>query len=358
MSVPATTKAVVIQGPGVAKIEEVAVPALRPGYILVKTSAVALNPTDWKHIEVDLLAKPGLRSGCDYTGTVVEVGSEVTVDFKRGDRIAGVAHGGNQSNKEDGGFAGYIVVKGDVQVKVPDNIPDEEAATWGVTVCTIAQGLYQTLGLPLPSKAGSSTPGAVLIYGGSTATGIGGIQFAKASGYKVLTTASPKHHDYLRSIGADEVFDYNSPTCGSDINTATNNSLVKAWDCISLEGSAAICAQALSSTAANVTYASLLFVAMDMLQKINPNIASNQMTLAYTIFNEPFTKGAEYPAIPTNFEFAKMFWQEARVLLEAGKVKLAKPIVNQGGEGLEGVMVGLDTLKAGKVSGGKLVYTL
>ena len=61
---------------------------------------------------------------------------------------------------------------------VPDGVSDEEAATLGVGITTIGQGLYQSLELPLPdspSKDGTT----VLVYGGSTATGLMAIQFAK-----------------------------------------------------------------------------------------------------------------------------------------------------------------------------------
>jgi len=86
-------------------------PKLRPDYILVKTVAVALNPTDWKHIAGGVAAENGL-SGCDYSGIVEEVGSAVTKRFKKGDRVCGCAHGANFSNTEDGVFAEFAVVKG------------------------------------------------------------------------------------------------------------------------------------------------------------------------------------------------------------------------------------------------------
>lgn len=81
-----STKAIVIQKAGLAEIQDVSVPKLRDDYILVKTKAVALNPTDWKH--VDYLADPGARVGCDYAGVVEEVGSKVTTGLKKGGTFA------------------------------------------------------------------------------------------------------------------------------------------------------------------------------------------------------------------------------------------------------------------------------
>jgi hypothetical protein len=82
-----------------ASLSEIPIPGLRPTYILVRTIAVALNPTDWQTLdEVPEPGTPYSLLGCDAAGIVVEVGSEVTKDFKVGDRIAGLAHGGSSSH--------------------------------------------------------------------------------------------------------------------------------------------------------------------------------------------------------------------------------------------------------------------
>lgn len=94
-AIPPTTRALVIRGKGdVAVDPAVPTPKLRDGYVLVRTTAVALNPTDWKSADFLLGGDPtGSRVGCDYAGVVVEVGPNVTQPFKVGDRIAGGAHG-------------------------------------------------------------------------------------------------------------------------------------------------------------------------------------------------------------------------------------------------------------------------
>ncbi len=61
--------------------------------ILVKIEAVALNPFDYK--VVDRFGLPGNHIGCDYAGIVEKVGSEVGARFCRGDRVAGMIHGGS-----------------------------------------------------------------------------------------------------------------------------------------------------------------------------------------------------------------------------------------------------------------------
>jgi NADPH:quinone reductase-like Zn-dependent oxidoreductase len=87
-----TTKAIVYVQKGQATIQDVPRPRLRDEYILVKVKAVGLNPTDWKHIDFGLTSS-GSRIGCDYSGIVQEVGSNVKKHFEPGDRICGVVHG-------------------------------------------------------------------------------------------------------------------------------------------------------------------------------------------------------------------------------------------------------------------------
>jgi NADPH:quinone reductase-like Zn-dependent oxidoreductase len=153
-------------------------PKLRDDYILVKTTAIALNPTDWKHVDNGLVSNGGLV-GCDFAGIVEEIGSAVTKKWNKGDRVAGVAHGGNYVQPEDGAFAEYIVAKGDVQVKIPEGLSDEAACTFPLGATTVMQGLFQkALKLNLPDDPVKDKQ-FVLIYGGSTATGALGVQYAK-----------------------------------------------------------------------------------------------------------------------------------------------------------------------------------
>lgn len=218
------------------------------------------------------------------------------------------------------------------------------------------QGLYQSLKLNLPNDP-LPTPQPILIYGGSTATGILGVQYAKLSGYRVITTASPRNFEYLKSLGADATIDYHSPTAVDEIKKAAGAPLKLAWDCHSDENSARISAAALSAEGGDAKYRSLLPVQDELIQSVNPGV-NNAYTLAYTAFGEPFDKYIHFPAVPKDFEFATTFWALTEELFRDGKLKAARPIVNRGGKGLEGVLVGLQELKEGKVSGGKLVYTL
>ena len=340
-----TQKAIVLKCPKQAVLAtDHPVPALRDDYLLVQTVAVAVNPTDWKH--VDFLAPRGVTVGCDYAGVVEEVGAEVKKQFRKGDRVCGFAHGCNSDNLEDGAFAEHIVVKGDVQMHIPANLSFEQAATLGVGINTVAQGLYQSLGLAWPTEP-LSEPIPILIYGGSTATGTLAIQFAKLSGYTVYATCSPRNFNLVKELGADHVFDYNDANSPAEIRKVTNNNLKLVFDTVATESSAKFCGDALSEDGGD--YSSLLAV------KVPRKDVKSRYTLAYTVIGEAFDFGATpIPAKPEDKAFAEKFLPVAERLLAEGKVRPHPQTVGAGG--LRGVLDGMQQMREGKVSGEKLVY--
>jgi NADPH:quinone reductase-like Zn-dependent oxidoreductase len=91
-----TQRAIVHKSQDIAVLKnDVPLPKLTDdNWILIKTKAVALNPTDWKNISK--ATSPGSIAGCDYAGIVEEVGKSVT-RFKVGDRIAGFVRGGKRN---------------------------------------------------------------------------------------------------------------------------------------------------------------------------------------------------------------------------------------------------------------------
>lgn len=85
-------KAVKVIAPGEAGVvSDATVPRVRDDYLIAKTKAVALNPTDYHHAKH--FSVPGTVLGCDWAGIVQEVGKNVT-RFKPGDEVSGVCHGG------------------------------------------------------------------------------------------------------------------------------------------------------------------------------------------------------------------------------------------------------------------------
>ncbi|KZF19813.1 oxidoreductase-like protein [Xylona heveae TC161] len=345
----ATRSAIIIQGKGKAELKTgLPRPAVAPDSLAIKPYAVALNPTDWKSI--DFVGTEGAVSGCDYSGVVQAVGSDVKNGIRAGDRVAGWAHGCHAEKPEDGGFTDYIVNKAHMNFKIPDNVSFEEAATLPLGISTVGQGLYQALKLPFPGDSDTSKGAAepILIYGGSTATGTLAIQFAKLSGYKVIATASPHNFDLVKSVGAEQVFDYKSPSCAADIKKATNDSLKLVFDTVATDDTAKLSAEAISSAGGH--YSSLLPVG-----EFPRKDVESGWTLAYTALGETFDKyGVHCPANPKDAEFSAKILTYAGKLLAEGKLKPHPSDVRPGG--LAGTLQGFQDMREGKYSGAKLVY--
>ncbi|KAI9824692.1 MAG: hypothetical protein M1826_007270 [Phylliscum demangeonii] len=346
--------ALVIKGAGTAEVETDVAFTLRDDYILVKTVAVALNPTDWK--QLDSMPSAGAVVGCDYAGIVEHVGAKVRKSFAKGDRVCGGVHGNNPANHEDGAFADYVLAKGDVQMKIASHVSFEEAATLGAGIITVGQALYQSLGLPLPSHP-APTPFAVLIYGGSTASGSLAIGFATRSGLEVVTTCSPKHFALVKAAGAAHAFDYRSPTCAADIRAATHDRLAYAMDCISTPDTARICCEAMGSAAAADGKDKYKYTSLLPLPSLPRADVRNACTMAYSAFGEAFDiLGMHFPASAADFDFAVSFAALAEELVRERKIKL-HPVGRRDG-GLHAIGQGLQELRENRVSGQKLVYTL
>ncbi|KAI8944970.1 putative zinc-binding oxidoreductase ToxD [Xylaria longipes] len=344
---------------GKAVLKPIPIPQLRDDYILVRTVAVALNPTDWTTL--DAPGDDGTLVGCDYAGVVEEVGRAVTRNFKKGDRIAGFGHGGNDANPENGAFARYIAVKADLQIHVPDDVSFEAACTVGVGFGTAGYALYQVLRLPFPGDVRESPNGdkdenenSILIYGGSTATGTIAIQLAKLSGWNVITTCSPKHFDLVRDRGADEVFDYRIPDVGQQIFKASNGSITRAFDTVNTTSTAKICAAAFSPQSGTHHKGDLIYCNLLGMDCPRDDVESI-FFLGYSLSGESYIFEAEkFPARPEDLQFARKWFPMVEKLLAEGKLKTHPEKVGEGG--LLGCLEGMEEMRQGRVSGVKLVY--
>ncbi|RAK95483.1 zinc-binding alcohol dehydrogenase family protein [Aspergillus ibericus CBS 121593] len=318
------------------------IPTLLDDCLLVKTVSVALNPTDWKSAD---RGPPGLTIGNDYSGIVEEVGKGVKKQFRKGDRVCGWVQGCKLNNPESGAFAEYCIPKADLQIVIPERLSFQEAATLGLGTITVGQGLYQSLKLA-PPDAPLTKPELLLVYGGSTATGTLAIQYAKLSGYTVLTTCSKQNFDLVKSLGADAAFDYKDPNAIQAVKDYAQDQLKLVFDTV---GGAEFCEQVISSQGGH--YSAIVHAAVDR------DDVKNSFTLGYTAFGEDFDfGGGVIPAKPEDREFAAEFMSKAATLLADGKIKPHPAKVGAGG--LQGVLEGLQAMKDGKVSGQKLVYNV
>lgn len=196
--------------------------------ILVRVRAVAINPVDWVIQGTSRITYRWLRTpavlGSDVAGEVVAVGSDVT-RFRVGQRVFGLATGTDNGRDplREGAFQEYTVLLERLAAPTPDALTDEEAAVFPLGLSTAACALFQPahLGLRMPTgETPSAAEGVVVVWGGSTSVGMNAVQLARAAGYDVVSTASPRNAATVRSLGADAVIDYTAPTAVDDLVAA------------------------------------------------------------------------------------------------------------------------------------------
>ncbi|THG97000.1 hypothetical protein EW026_g4939 [Hermanssonia centrifuga] len=162
--IPKTMKALVTQADKTAKVQDIPVPTIDDDEVLVRTVALAQNPTDWKFIKN--ITNVGTICGCDWSGYVAQVGKNVS-NPSVGDHVAGFVQGGTYTDR--GAYAEYVKTPAELVWKVPDQtLSHEEAATMGCSFWTAAQALFHPTRLALvepPAKVDKEE--WVMIYGGS-----------------------------------------------------------------------------------------------------------------------------------------------------------------------------------------------
>ncbi|KII87026.1 hypothetical protein PLICRDRAFT_42676 [Plicaturopsis crispa FD-325 SS-3] len=345
-------KAVKIQPGKTVAVEEVPIPALLDSQILVKVAAVAINPTDWKHVEFGPGGGPGSTVGCDLAGAVEKAGPDSRL--KPGDRIAAMVHGSAKLDPTSGAFAEYAAVEEQSAVKLPANVTFEDAAGLGIALATTGLALYHELGIPLsfePTKNGEP----ILVYGGATSVSQALIQLAKAAGLTVITTASEKNREYLTKLGADYVIDYHdADKCVADIKAALNGRELKlAHDGISEGGSFPIVfASVTPSPETKVT----LVLSLPKTVTVPAGITVTSVLSYFVMGRECEFGGKRFPANKELAKFNAEFFLFAEKALEKGIIKTQE--VKRLPGGLDGVKDALALLKREGGGRAKLVLTV
>ncbi|KAG8772038.1 hypothetical protein FRC12_003273 [Ceratobasidium sp. 428] len=183
------------------------IPTPRGEQALVKVTAAAINPVDWKIVDYGLFIDefPAVL-GTDGAGIIESVGPDVT-GFQKGDKIF---FQGLYKPADSANFQQYTLVDTEVTAKVPSNINDDQASTIPLGSVTSLVGLFQKSGVAFPESGPTAAGKSVLILGGSSSVGQFGIQLARIAGFSpIVTTASSQHAEYLKSLGATHVFDRN-----------------------------------------------------------------------------------------------------------------------------------------------------
>ncbi|RFN48847.1 hypothetical protein FIE12Z_6902 [Fusarium flagelliforme] len=202
------------------------IPSPGHGELLVRNEVVAANPSDWKVQSFGVLIEefPGVL-GSELAGTVISVGPGIT-RFKPGDRVTGFATGVIYPNSDKAAFQKYTIMDEVATSHLPDNVAFEDGVVFPVGMITASIALFDSMGLPL-RKIRDEERGAIFIWSGASSTGISALQIAHSIGLSVYVAASPKHHDWLKSLGATEAWDYRDPEISQKLNQAVETARLK-----------------------------------------------------------------------------------------------------------------------------------
>lgn len=185
-------------GPEVLQLTDVPRPAAAQGEVVVDIHAAGVNPADWK-------GRAGLNEnsrntifphipGRDFSGVIAAVGPGVA-DFKVGEAVFGVVAANTEST-----YCEAVAIPSTMIARKPANVTHAEMTAISLGALTALIALEDTAKL----KAGET----VLIQGGAGGVGGMAVQIAKYIGARVIATARSANHDYVKSLGADEVIDY------------------------------------------------------------------------------------------------------------------------------------------------------
>ncbi len=186
-------------GPEVLIYGDLPDPEPGPGEVIVDIHAASVNAADAKvraggtYGEID---KFPYILGRDFSGVIAKLG-EGANDFAVGDAVFGICERG-----QEGTYCEKITMDQLLVSTKPDSLSHIDAAALALPGLTAIISIEECLKL----KSGEK----ILIQGGAGGVAGFAIEFAKHIGAHVVTTCSARNIDYVRSLGADEVIDYNA----------------------------------------------------------------------------------------------------------------------------------------------------
>ncbi|MCC2613360.1 NADP-dependent oxidoreductase [Neorhizobium petrolearium] len=217
-----TMKAIQIHefgGPEVLKYEDVPMPEVGPGEVLVRVKAIGINPPDWYLRDGYKALPPEWRPqvafplilGTDISG-VVEAVSDDVQGFAVGDEVYSMVR--FFSVGESRAYAQYVSVPVQDLALKPRGIDHVQAAGAPMSLLTVWQFMVE-VGHDAPNQLQSERhvpvplkERRVVVNGAAGGVGHFAVQVAKLKGAYVIAIASGRHGALLRDLGADEVIDY------------------------------------------------------------------------------------------------------------------------------------------------------
>jgi NADPH:quinone reductase-like Zn-dependent oxidoreductase len=223
MDVPTTMRAAVMTeymkamedfNPAAMRVQEVPVPKVGEGEVLIKVIASSVNPVDWKfcsgRLDGWMPARFPMIPGFDCAGVVaavgpgcsrLHVGDEVWADVVTREGTGEMHEGGGSGDaKQDfmrmGGYGEFVATSEKRVGLKPTNMTFDQAGTLPLVALTAYQALVR----------GNVQQGqTVLILGGSGGNGACAIQIARSMGATVYATCSSRNEKFVASLGANVI---------------------------------------------------------------------------------------------------------------------------------------------------------
>lgn len=180
------------------QLQEIEIPTIQPGEVLVKVKAISINPVDVKSragkgVYGRIKDQSPLILGWDISGTVTESQSE---KFKVGDEVFGMVNFPGHGKA----YAEYVAAPAAQLALKPANISHQEAAAATLAALTAYQAMVHNAHVQAGQK--------VLVHAAAGGVGHFAVQLAKHLGAHVTGTSSAKNKDFILSLGADAHIDY------------------------------------------------------------------------------------------------------------------------------------------------------
>jgi NADPH:quinone reductase-like Zn-dependent oxidoreductase len=194
-------------GPEVMEIQDVPLPRLKEGEIMVRVRAIGLNFADvFGRLGVyPNTPPPPFIPGLEFSGDVVAVAPDVS-KFKGGERVMGYSRLGSHAE--------YVCLGVHYAIIVPQNMTYEEAAAFLATGISAYHGIVRLGNLRKGEK--------LLIHAAAGGVGLATVQIAKHIGAEVFATAGTDEKLAMAGrFGADHLFNYRDTDFASEITRIT-----------------------------------------------------------------------------------------------------------------------------------------
>jgi NADPH:quinone reductase-like Zn-dependent oxidoreductase len=181
--------------PSVIAIDDLPKPEPAPGQLLVRVMAAGVGNWDAlvREGKVELQPLP-IILGSELSGIVEAIGSEVS-GFKADDEVYGATN-----EQFSGAYTEYALALARMMAQKPKTLNHIEAASAPIVAVTAWQMLFDYA----RATAGQS----ILIHGAAGNVGAYAVQLAAQAGLHVNATAGSANLEYVRSLGAERVVDY------------------------------------------------------------------------------------------------------------------------------------------------------